>query len=37
MQYLPTEEQLADLFTKPLPGPRFEKLRRQIGIEDLLV
>lgn len=34
MQYLSTEGQLAVLFTKPLPGPRFEKLRRGIGIED---
>ena len=32
MQYISTEQQLADLFTKPLHGPRFEKLRQEFGI-----
>lgn len=37
MQYLPTERQLADLFTKPLQGPRFEKLCQEIGVEKLSI
>ncbi|KZR95652.1 Copia protein (Gag-int-pol protein), partial [Daphnia magna] len=30
--YINTENQLADLLTKGLDGPRFRKLRQEIGI-----
>ena len=30
--YIPTEKQLADPFTKPLPNPRFSTLRDAAGI-----
>lgn len=33
-EYVNTEKQLADIFTKPLPTKRFEKLRKMIGIID---
>lgn len=29
--YIPSEDQLADAFTKPLPRIQFEKLRSKIG------
>jgi hypothetical protein len=32
LDYVSTENQLADLFTKPLDGSRFEYLRNAIGI-----
>ena len=32
MSFIPTENQLADLFTKPLDNARFESLRKAIGI-----
>ncbi|CAL9005347.1 unnamed protein product [Prunus brigantina] len=32
LTYCPTEHQLADLLTKPLDSPRFEFLRKSIGI-----
>ena len=34
--YVPTEEQLADPFTKPLPNPRFTTLRDALGIISLI-
>ena len=34
--YVPTEEQLADPFTKPLPNPRFTTLRDSLGIISLI-
>lgn len=30
--YCKTEEQLADIFTKPLPGNKFELLRQKLGV-----
>ena len=35
LSYIPTEDQAADIFTKPLPGPRFEKLRDMIGVAEV--
>jgi hypothetical protein len=32
VQYLPTEDNTADIFTKPLGRQRFEKLARQLGL-----
>jgi hypothetical protein len=34
--YIPSSQQVADIFTKPLPGPQFRKLRDQLmGKSDL--
>lgn len=35
LEFISTEHQLADLFTKPLDQIRFEHLRRSIGICDM--
>jgi hypothetical protein len=32
LTYCPTQDMLADFFTKPLPTPRFRELRHKIGI-----
>lgn len=32
IKYIPTEKQLADIFTKPLHGPLFERLRVASGV-----
>ena len=32
IDFVPSADQLADLFTKPLPNPRFHDLRTKIGI-----
>ena len=32
LQYCPTRDMLADLMTKPLPGPRYLELREAIGV-----
>jgi hypothetical protein len=32
--FIPTENQLADILTKPLDGSRFESLRKAIGVCD---
>lgn len=35
VSYVDTTNQLADIFTKPLPGPKFENLRSRIGVIPL--
>jgi len=32
LKYCPTEDQIADIFTKALPRPRFELLRAMLGV-----
>ena len=34
VSYVPTEDQVADILTKNLPGPRFLKLREDLGIDQ---
>ena len=36
MQYVESSNQLADIFTKPLPGPDFTDIRDRIGVGTLL-
>jgi hypothetical protein len=33
LEYIDTENQIADLLTKPLPRPKFDKLRKLLGME----
>jgi hypothetical protein len=35
LSFIPTENQLADILTKPLDGSRFESLRKAIGVCDM--
>jgi hypothetical protein len=35
LSFIPTENQLADILTKPLDGNRFESLRKAIGVCDM--
>jgi len=35
LEFVGTEDQLADLFTKPLEGVRFQNLRERIGMIDV--
>jgi transposase InsO family protein len=35
LKYLATEQQVADMFTKPLPHPQFKKLREMIGVVEI--
>ena len=34
LEYVPTENQLADIFTKPLSTERFEFIRGELGLCD---
>ena len=34
LEFMPTEDQLADIFTKPLNGDRFEQIRGKLGLCD---
>ena len=33
LQKIPTEDNIADIFTKPLPESKFERFRQGLGIE----
>ena len=35
LEYIDTKEQIADIFTKPLPKEAFEHLRRMLGVISL--
>ena len=35
LEFVPTKDQLADIFTKPLNGDRFEQIRSELGLYDL--
>ena len=35
LHHIPTENQLADIFTKPLDATRFESLRKSLGISTI--
>ena len=35
LEYIDTKEQIADIFTKPLPKEAFERLRKKLGVIDL--
>jgi len=35
IEYVRSEEQLADIFTKALPGPRFNSLREAMGVVEV--
>ena len=37
VKYIATEEQMADIFTKSLPGPRFVMLRDMIGVKNMFL
>ena len=34
LQYIPTDDQTADVLTKPLPRVKFEYFRRRLGVEE---
>jgi len=34
LEYCPTEDQIANIFTKALPRPRFELLRTMLGVTE---
>ena len=35
LEYIDTKEQIADIFTKPLPKEAFERLRKKMGVIPL--
>lgn len=36
LEYVPSETNVADLMTKPLPTARFEKLGTEIGVKEIV-
>ena len=34
LEFVPTEDQLSDIFMKPLNGDRFEQIRSELGLCD---
>lgn len=34
--YVFSKEQKADLFTKPLPKPEFERMRKELGVDGIV-
>jgi histone deacetylase 1/2 len=34
VKWIPTDEQMADVFTKPLPRPAFNKFKKQLQVQD---
>ncbi len=34
LEYCPTQQQIADVFTKALPAPQFRQLRDKLGVTD---
>ena len=37
LDYCRTEDQIADIFTKALPRPRFEELRAMLGVTEICI
>jgi hypothetical protein len=35
--YVFSKEQKADLFTKPLPKPEFERMRKELGVDGIVL
>jgi len=35
VEYIPTDEMIADIFTKALPKPQFEKHRNKLGVVEV--
>ena len=35
LEYVPTKEQIADMFTKPFPKDAFEYLRQRLGVQQI--
>ena len=36
LQYVPTDDQVADILTKSLPNKKFEYLRSMFGLVDII-
>ena len=37
LEYCTTEDQIADIFTKALPRPKFELLRTMLGVTEICI